>query len=1782
MNFSHQVYWLNKLKSFELATKLIPDLISNKTEEAEYATIEAEVPKNLAESILKLGKYSPISIFIIGATLLKVLLQKFSGEENTVIGIPTYPSIDKTSFLPLFTEQKEETTFKEFLLQVKETILDAFKHQDISCQELVNLLMQENEIKIENLFHIIFKSQGLHGSKSIDIPIGTDVCIQLDESPNRMRLLATYNTKVYKEYSIKNFLDRWIFLAQNIIENPNIKCSDIKWMDEVEQKFILEKFYYENNSYPVNTPLHILFEQQVLKTPNSVAVIYGETVLTYDELNKKANKLSAKILEISSQKNEDNTFVGIYKERSTDFLVAMLAILKAGKAFIPIDPTYPEQRIQYMLTQSGCSIVIVDEYVRNNTEYLYEKLDSVIFISNQDTDLEDYPSDNLNYPISAKNPIYMMYTSGSTGLPKGAVLRHDGVINHIYAQFEYMNLHDDLVFLQSAPSSSDISVWQFLSPILIGGTTVIVDKNSLLNPNELFELIQLHKITVIEFVPQLLEMFVQHAMSQSNNTSILSSLQWIMATGETLSVSLLNMLLEFFPHTKIANAYGPTEASDDTMQYNTKERLTENEARVPIGKPLPNVRVHILDDKYMLVPIGAPGEIYISGIAVGKGYWLDDEKTRESFISDPYFPNQMMYKTGDAGRWLPTGDVEFLGRIDKQLKIRGFRIEPSDIEHEILKHHSIRQCVVVAQEKTNGDHMQLVAYLVIEESKEWDSSSFRKWLEHRLPQHMIPSQFIRIDSIPLTPSGKVDRVLLSNHQLLVEDKYKSKEIVQPRNKTEEILLEVWTEILPKKKIGIYDSFFDLGGDSIQSIQIVAKAKTRHINITPKDIFEHLTIENIAKIASRREDVTKMSEESDDPVLLTPIQKWFFELNLQNPHHFNQAVILNLDPRISFEMAKRVIHTIVKQHDALRMYFNEKDDVINVIEPSNELIEEESLLLVKDISELNSEEQKIVIEDYAAKLQTEINIFQPFVFKFAYIETGFGQPSRLVLIIHHLVVDGVSWRILINDIFTCFQQLLNNNRINLLPSSTSFAEWSRTLQQSFSVNRLELEVEYWEKIIKHSNKGKILFETPNVKYGKVREYTNFISQENTSRFLNIVPNFLKARIEEVILSVWIETLYKYFNINSILIDMEGHGRNLSMEEIDLTRTIGWFTSLYPLHIERKSNWDYFDLVQEIKMALSKVPQNGINFGLLRYMSKKHTLSTFHSSGIRFNYVGDLDSTLPSGKLLSISSESPGESIGKGNRTNYVLDVNLGINRGKIHYNFVYNDSFLSVHEIEKISEILISEIDIMTQYCETQQSYNYTILSIPQNDIKRNDIEQIVNSEFEIEDIYPVTPMQRAILFHNIFYANKGLNSQQIYWILEGDLQVEIFQKSWEKVINAHPILRTSFRWRKLKAPIQILYRRIPFDFEYIDWSMMDTTSHQSRINEFIDYERTKGINSTHLPLVRFKLIRLSTNEHFFMFTYSTSLFDNWSWRNIMNDVIETYDFLNMGVDVEITNQGKFVDYVKWFFSKNTDLSRLYWQNEFKSMKLFTTESLNLTSNQTFISGEIELEFSSEETNDAERIAKKYGITLNSLLQAVWAMTWCCYDNNHDVLYGILSSGRTSEVQNVDRISGPLSNFLPMRSKLKDEITVIDWIRNLQICQIEALQHDFVSPEQIAKWTHVNLDYIQQAIYERSFIFVGESDESYMNHIKHRSLNIRDISNTLTHNVPFRGYATKNRFILMSIKFDKKKYPTSKVELWLQNYKKLFNYVVNNINSNINLEQIIENHACFKKNINKEG
>ncbi|RKZ93719.1 MAG: non-ribosomal peptide synthetase [Candidatus Parabeggiatoa sp. nov. 1] len=878
---AHESYWLEKFADYmpvlDLPTDRPRPPVNTYQGSRQTVRLDGELCRDLKKQSQKHG----CTLFMMLMSVYTTLLHRLTGQDDVVVGIPVLgrPSEGSdrlvgycTHLLPIMSSFDKRQTFSAYLKVMRSILLDAYEHQDYPFANLINKLniaRNANQTPLVSaLFNLdrpvaippMFNLEPSWFSQPISF-IAFDIDFNITEIGDELVVDCDYDTDVLDKATIERWLEHFQTLLKGIVVNPEQPVSELPLLSEAERHTLLVEWNDTQADYSHDRCLHQLFEAQVECTPDAVAVVFEDQQLTYREINSKANKI-AHYLRRRIRRNE---FVGILEERGIDFLAAMLGILKAGGAFLPIDPSYPYDRVLYMVTNSQINSLITrstlfdkiaidvekDGYLRNVLCLDGKELGGNYQVYNG-TDLINEPENNPNFLNESVDIAYMIYTSGSTGLPKGTIVRHNGAVNHIYAKAEQLPFHQNSAFLQSASSSSDISVWQFLAPLLFGGRTVVVDYETVCDAAKLFKVIKSQQVTAIEFVPIVMQGVLDQVAKLSAEEQALPALEWAMVTGEAVSTSLVNQWQHTYPNIKLVNAYGPTEASDDICQAVFDKLLPKEQLNVPIGKPLANLNLYVLDRQQQLLPIGVYGEICVSGVGVGAGYWHNEEKTKANFVNNPYandIYSNVIYRTGDLGRWLPDGSLECVGRLDHQVKIRGFRIELGEIEVILAGHPQVREAVVIDRE--DSSHLkQLVAYIVTHPvTTPVAASDLRRFIQEKLPEYMVPSYFVVLEKIPLTVNGKIDRRALpapSGNELKTV-------YVAPRTPIEELLTNIWSDILEQQQIGIHDDFFERGGHSLLGTQVISRIRDIFsVEISLRQLYESPTVVSLAKSIVKQE------------------------------------------------------------------------------------------------------------------------------------------------------------------------------------------------------------------------------------------------------------------------------------------------------------------------------------------------------------------------------------------------------------------------------------------------------------------------------------------------------------------------------------------------------------------------------------------------------------------------------------------------------------------------------------------------------------------------------------------------------------------------------------------------------------------------------------------------------------------------------------------------------------------------------------------------------------------
>jgi amino acid adenylation domain-containing protein/non-ribosomal peptide synthase protein (TIGR01720 family) len=1073
-------------------------------------------------------------------------------------------------------------------------------------------------------------------------------------------------------------------------------------LSDKEQYQLLVEWNNTKANYPQDKCIHQLFEEQVERSPNAVAVVFENQQLTYQELNEQANQL-AHYLQTKGVKPE--VLVGICLERSPQMVVGLLGILKAGGAYVPLDPTYPTQRLEMILADSQVSVLLTQQKL---VARLPENKADMVILNTDDADISLKNKKNPISQVNSRNSAYAIYTSGSTGKPKGVVIEHHSTITLLCWAKQVFTTDELAGVLASTSICFDLSVFELFVPLAWGGK-VILAQNALDLPS-----LQAQEVTLINTVPTAIAQLLQIK-------GIPNCVQTINLAGEPLSNQLAQQLYQQENIQRVYNLYGPSE---DTT-YSTFSLVQKGAIKQPsIGRPISNTQIYIFNPDLQPVPIGIVGELYIGGEGLARGYLNQPELTSQKFIANPFDNSQKLYKTGDLARYLPDGNIEFLGRIDNQVKLRGFRIELGEVESVLETYPQIQQAVVMLREDTPGNK-RLVAYLVTQ-NQSINMSDLRRFLQQKLPDYIIPSSFVILSTLPLTPNGKVDRKMLPVPEAELT---REQEFVPPQTPVEQILATIWQDVLGIKQVSRYDKFFEVGGDSILSIQVVGRARQAGIKITPRQIFQYSTLAELAAVADTCTLMLVQQGLVTGFVPLTPIQHWFFEQNRSEPHHFNQSVLLQVPSDLKPELLSQAIGKLLEHHDALRLRFSFEEGEWQQI---NYGISDEVPFQVIDLSQTPQSQLPQTLEQIATIQQASLNLSDGPLMRVVLFQLGNNQDSRLLIVIHHLAVDGVSWRILLEDLFTVYQQLKQQETIQLPPKTLAFKEWAMLLQEYGQAEAVQSQLDYWLKQ-PWSEVNSLPVDDPTGKQNNsVASAANVfvtLSQEQTCALLQQVPSAYNTQINEVLLTALVQTLAEWTGNSTVLIDLEGHGREDIFADVDVSRTVGWFTSIFPVILQLQNQNHLGEALKSIKEQLRAIPQQGISYGILRYLSQNQEISfqiaALPFREVSFNYLGQFDQGQLRGIDWKLASESKGANQSlEGHRT-HLLEITARVVEGQLQINWSYSRHLHRHSTVESLVQKYLQALLKLIDHCLSPEVGGYTPSDFPVANLNQQELDEIL-------------------------------------------------------------------------------------------------------------------------------------------------------------------------------------------------------------------------------------------------------------------------------------------------------------------------------------------------------------------------------------------------------------------------------------------------------------------------
>ncbi|EIM11781.1 non-ribosomal peptide synthetase, partial [Bacillus atrophaeus] len=1098
-----------------------------------YRSLSPEV----SQRIMTMANHSEMAAYLILMAGIECLLYKYTDRTNLILGIPTVSKQKSSSAVNTIVLLKNtlssQSTFKTVFEQLKEAVNDSLKNQNLPFRKMVQHLTVQYDDERIPLIHTVVSLNEIH-SLQFKEDVATDTLFHFDLENNGIHLKLFYNGKLYDERYMDQIVSHLDHLLSVILFQPQAAIHTAEVIPEAKKHQMLFDFNDTNADYSGSRTAYQLFEEQAERTPDHPAVKFENSHLTYRELNEKANRLARTLRNCGVQAD---TLVAIMAERSLEMIVSMIAIWKAGGAYVPLDPEYPKERLQYLLHDANADVLVVQRHFKNSLVF-----DGPTIDLNDET---SYHADcSLLSPIAEHNHLaYVIYTSGTTGKPKGVMAEHGGIVNSLQWKKAFFKHSEEDRVLVLYPYVFDAFILNFFGPLISGATLYLLPNEDNKDLFAIQNVLRQERITHFSTSPRLLK-----AMIEQMNEEDFLHVQHVVVGGEQLEPDTVERLFSLQPQIRLNNEYGPTENS----VVSTFQPVHSVDEQITIGKPVANHQAYILGAHHQIQPIGVPGELYVGGAGVARGYLNRPELTKEKFVQHLLLPGQKMYKTGDLARWLPDGRIEYLGRIDHQVKIRGYRIELGEVESAMFNLEEVREAAVVAREGADGAK-QLYAYYVGEPSL--TAAQFRAMLSRELPDYMIPSYFIHLECIPLTPNGKIDLKALP----VTEEKTRTEnEYIAPRNSIEELLVSIWQEVLGAERIGILDNFFDFGGDSIKSIQVSSRLYQAGYNVDMKHLFKY---PSIAELSTFVEPVSRMADQGEvkGRASLTPIQHWFFEQKMPHAHHYNQAVMLFSAQGFKEAPLRQAMEHVAMHHDALRMIFEETPNgyVARIAGT-----EESELYHLEVMNCKGDADPAQALANKASRIQSSMELSQGPLMKLGLFQCPDGD--HLLIAIHHLVIDGISWRILLEDIASGYEQAVRGQTVRLPQKTDSFPFWAEQLSKYALETEMEQELAYWTEL---SSLELQPLPKDNISEGSLLkdsdEMTIQWTKEETEQLLKQANRAYNTDINDLLLTSLGLAVHRWTGMEEVVVNLEGHGREPVIPDADITRTVGWFTSQYPV-------------------------------------------------------------------------------------------------------------------------------------------------------------------------------------------------------------------------------------------------------------------------------------------------------------------------------------------------------------------------------------------------------------------------------------------------------------------------------------------------------------------------------------------------------------------------------------------------------------------------------------------
>ncbi|WP_429932808.1 amino acid adenylation domain-containing protein [Agrobacterium vitis] len=1302
-------YWRRLLEHAPPLLELPTDFPRGARQEFKGGSIPFHLDHALTARLVNFAHERDATPFMVLLSAFSTLLSRYSGASDVVIGTPVSERPNRAledviglfvNTLALKLTHDAATSFEQQVAATRLLVLDAFRHQDAPFECVVDALSVERSWSHNPVFQVMITWQadephspcpeGLTVTPVVLAQETSKVDLTLDLRHRGDQFSGTliYRSDLFRQETILHMAEAFTTLVETLLSAPERAQVEIDGLPERQRQQIAAWNATAKTYDAVPASLHGFFARSTERTPDAIAVTDRNRSATYAELDRQAEALARHLASLGIGRGSP---VGICLERTIDLIASILAVLKTGAAYVPLDPKYPAERIAFVARDASLSLILTKEERADFAEI--KTLDPATAWNEHG----HVPTARLPEATEGSDLAYLIYTSGSTGQPKGVAIEHRNAVAFTHWALDTFPAESFAGMLASTSVCFDLSIFEIFVTFAAGGRIFIVD--------DLFELPDAefaNEITFINTVPTPMTELMRFG-------PLPAKAKTVCLAGEPLPPSLARAILDTGQVEALYNLYGPSE---DTT-YSTGCRIDDAGLPIHIGKPITNTTAHVLDAALNEVPIGMPGELYLAGEGIARGYHNRPDLTAERFLPNPFDragQAPVLYKTGDRVRRLADGNLDYLGRADRQMKISGFRIEPGEVEAVLMRYPGVTGAAVDAWRDNTG-YARLAAW--IEVAAPVGKAALSAHLSRELPRHLVPTFFAMLDKLPRLPNGKLDRKSLPDPS---DETTKVTEDQTPHHGYEEKIAAIWAKLLGREAIGRNDNFFALGGDSILAIQVVAAARRVGISIKPRDIFQYSTLAALA--ASVSDLATELPETGPmrGDVPLGPAQHWFFEQNYPDIAHWNQALVLKPGRVINEKTLQNAMDLLHQTHDALRGRFYQQNgqwrQSVTELEGAPPLRSTRCTATEADavlLSEANALQRRFDLTDGPLWGATLVTID--------------GCEQRLLIAAHHLVIDGVSWRILLDDLQTCLAAIEAGLEMNLPPRTTGIDSWVRRLKDSAVFDG---EKDHWRTITEAKTAAIPTDRSGSNCAGDTDIIDLTIDPDLTGRLLRDVPSCYPIDAEEVMLAALYNAIRDWTGHDRLRLILESHGRADLFEGVDLSRTVGWFTGLYPVLFDVTGR-DTRTTLLSVKESLRRVANDGIGYGVLKYLKGVALPRLEDIAEIRFNYLGQTDTLFSGDALLSRATEPSGDPRGARNSRGVLLDINAIVSGGHLRIRLAYSRQIHDRQTMEKLAAGLQNHLESLVDFCLTSTEAGYTPADFKHMTLDQDDLEAILRN-----------------------------------------------------------------------------------------------------------------------------------------------------------------------------------------------------------------------------------------------------------------------------------------------------------------------------------------------------------------------------------------------------------------------------------------------------------------------